>query len=500
MRRDNIWLIKNTIAQYVKIVVSAFCGLLAVRVVLQELGVSDYGIYTLIAGFVAFLGVLNSAMIVSTQRFISVEISKGDFGRITSIYSSSVLIHILLSVIILIIAETIGLYAINHWLNFPDGSKLAVNVVYQCTVFTFLFNVISIPQQAALIAYEKIYISATIGIVESILRLVAAYVLYFVSDSKLITYAVLILAISLLTRGAYNIITIRTTKLKYSHVNSRSHIGSLVGFAWWNLFGGIAMIGKVQGVNIVLNILYGTVINTSYSIANQINSQLMFFSSSIFQSSNSQTIQAWQKKDTFRLDFLLQKVSKIAFSLFLLITIPIFTLTGQILNVWLGTIPEYADVFLKLMILNSFVEMFSTPISFVIQSTGNIKRYSIVISLTLITIIPISYVFLKIGYPPQTVISVTIITNLIVLIIRGYFLKKLASYNPTTYFVKTIIPCFVCVALSLILPFYFLTNTFNCNNYIITGICEVISIILIVFFIFSPVDRRKFVTYAKSKI
>lgn len=498
MKDVNRRLVKNTIAQYIRIVISAVCGLVAVRIVLKELGLSDYGIYTLIGGLVAFLGVLNSAMIVSTQRFISVEIANGNIAKVRDIYSTSVYIHFVLSIIILLLSETLGLYAINFWLNFPSNSLFAVNIVYQCTILTFILNVLSVPQQAMLIAYEKIYIAAIIGIIESILRLTAACILIAFIDSKLIYYSILILIIAIIIRTAYKVATTAITGIKYHKNFSRDNIKSFAGFAWWNLFGGVAMIGKVQGVNIILNLFFGTVINATYGIANQINSQLMIFSSSIFQSSNSQTIQAWKNNDFSRLDFLIQKVSRIAFMLFLIITIPIYILTDDVFNLWLGKIPEYADIFLKLMLLNSYIELFSTPMMFVIQATGKVKKYFIVISSILLLILPISYLFLKWGYPPQTVLSITIVVNIFVLLIRGKYLTILANYSATKYFTKTIFPCIVTIIIGLLIPVYIIPHFIHCSKYIICAMSEIISISSVLFLVFSPSERKQLLAYAKS--
>lgn len=499
MASENRRLIKNTLTQYIRIIVSAICGLISVRILLQQMGIEDYGIYTIIGGFVAFLGILNATMTVSTQRFISVELAANNFIEIRKIYSSSVVIHLILSLIILVLAETIGLYAINHILNFPSDTSKTVNIVYQCTVFTFILNVLSVPQQAVLIAYEKIYLASLIGIAESILRLLAALVLAIISKDKLVVYVFLIFIISLSIRLTYNWAVIRHTGIRFVTCIRKENFTKLIKFAWWTMFGGLANIGKTQGVNIILNLFYGTGVNASFGIANQVNSQLMVFSSSIFQSSNSQTIQAWKNQDMHRLDFLILKVTKVAFILFLLITVPVYILTDKILSIWLGEVPIYCTAFIKLMLINSYIELFSTPLMFIMQASGKIKNYFLIISSILLCILPISYIFLSYGYSPEIVLIVTICINILILMVRILFCNKTANYDAHNYIIKIIVPSLILIFTGVV-GIDYIGAYFRWNSIAICLISEILCILLCTYILVNKQERAKINEFLSYKI
>lgn len=440
MIEANKKIVRNTLVQYFKIIFVALTTLVSVRIVLNQLGVSDYGIFTLIAGVLAFLGILSSALIVSTQRHISLHIASGDKVAVQSVYSASVHLHILLVVCIIIIAETLGLYAVNHILVFPPGRLTAANWVYQCALFAFALNILSLPQQAVMIAYEKMVPYSLISCLEGFLKLCGAIALIYIADDKLIYYALIFAGVSLIIRVIFNIYVVRTTGLRMSAKADRNEIRRLTSFASWNLLGGVANIGKIQGVNIILNLFFNTAINGSYGIANQVNSQLLTFSSSIFQSTNSQTIQAYKKNDSSRLDFLVVNITRFAFVLFFVFTVPIFIFTDQILLLWLNKVPVYSGIFLKLMIINSYVELFSTPLMFIMQANGNIKHYFITVSIVMLLILPISYMLLYFGCSAEMVLIVTILINMLLLKIRLDFVHKVAGYSYGKYVRSALLP------------------------------------------------------------
>lgn len=452
MNNQNKILIQNTIAQYIKIIVSVLTSLLSTRIILQQLGVEDYGIFSVVAGFISLFGVLNSSMIVSVQRFISYEIPTGDSNKISYIYSTSVIIHIIIAFVTFVLCETIGLFFLKNYMSFPSGKLDEALTVYHCVVISFVINIISIPQQAALIAYEKLFLSAVIGIVEVLLKLIAAILLIYISGSKLICYSFLFLAVSVLIRILYSIILkLNVKSLRFRFCYEKTLYKKLLSFAGWNLFGGIANLGKIQGVNVILNMFFNTAINAAYGIANQVNSQLLFFSSSIFQSANSQIIQSYRKNDESRLKFLVFKTSKLAFVLYFSVALFVFISVDDLLKLWLGDVPEYCNLFIKLMLINSCIELFSTPLMFITQATGKIRNYFILISAVMLMILPISYVLLSHGFPPFTVLTVTIVINILLLIIRLIFVKHNTSFDIRSYAMDVILKAFMIIVISTIL-------------------------------------------------
>lgn len=459
MKQDNKIIIKNTIAQYIKTIVSVVVSIYTARVILHELGIEDYGIYSVIASFIALFGILNASMIVSIQRFLSCKIAEDDKEEINRIYSTSILSHIGLALIVLFLAETVGVYFVSEHMVFPAGKLNDALFVFHCVAITFAINIISIPQQAVLVSFEKIFLSSIVGIIESFLKLGIAVALMYFSNNKLVIYAILFAAVSILIRFLYSIaIKLSLGDLKFKFQFNKKTFSKVTGFAGWNLFGGIANLGKIQGVNIILNMFFGTIVNAAYGLANQINSQLLFFSSSIFQASNSQIIQSYKKNDYNRLAFLVSKSAKSAFIIYLIISMPLLIVTDEVINLWLGEVPMYCSTFVILMLLNSYIELFSSPLMLITQATGRIKNYFITISSVMILILPLSYIALKNGASPYAVLYITIAINLVLLGIRLYYVSYNAHF-PIAFYVKQVVaPAFSIIILGAIASYYICMN------------------------------------------
>jgi len=495
MKEQNKIIIKNTIAQYIRVITTALVSIISVRIVLNKLGTDDYGIFSVIAGFIALFGVLNSSLIVSIQRHISYEIPTGNNSKISTLYSTSFTIHILLAIIVFILSETVGLYFMVNFMKFPVGRLDAAILVFHSVVISFILNIISIPQQAILIAYEKIYLSSVIGIIDVFLKLAIAILLVYIDSDKLIFYAYGCLIIAIITFILYLVstyISIKQIRLKITIDKTCFH--QLIGFASWNLFGGIANLGKIQGVNVLLNIFFGTAINAAYGLANVINSQLLFFSSSIFQSSNSQIIQSYRKHDYERLNFITSQTTKFAFIIYFCITSVFLISSHEILTIWLGNVPPYCSIFVRLMLLNSYIELFSSPLMFIMQASGNIKNYFLCISSVMILILPISYVLLKCGAEPYTVLTITITINLILLYIRIWFVKNKAKIPIQEFVYKVILPCLLLFALATPILYAIYLSTGGTWGRIIITTCSSILVVgtLSYFFVLSK-DNRKFI-------
>lgn len=502
MKRENNIIVKNTIAQYIKTIVSVIVNVYSARIILNQLGVEDYGIYSVIVGFVTLFGVLNSVMIVSVQRYISCEIANENYERIRQIYNTSIITHIGLALIVVILAETVGLFFLKEYMVFPNGKIDDAVFVFHCIVISFAINIVSVPQQGALVSFEKIFVSSIIGIIDSFLKLGIAFTLMLVSDEKLKLYALLFACVSILIRVAYSIaIKFHIPQLKFNFWFNKETFNEITGFASWNLLGGIANIGKIQGVNILLNMFFGTVVNAAYGLANHINSQLLFFSASIFQASNSQIAQSYQKGDYKRLEFLVSKPTKMAFILYLIITMPLLITTNEIIYLWLGEIPQYCPVFIVLMLLNSYIELFSSPLMIITQATGRIRNYFIAISSVMIMILPISYLFLKAGANPYYVLYTTIGINIILLSMRLWFVSYNAKF-PIKFYIKDIlIPSFLTIFISTFI-IKIVCNIISLDIYRII-VCTILSptTILIIsgILLLNKTERNQFLRYVYRK-
>lgn len=473
--RNNL-LIKNTVAQYVRMVVSVLVNLWTTRIILNQLGVDDYGIYSVIAGFVTLFGILNSSMVVSIQRYLSAGIK--DEEKVKSIYNNAVIIHLFLALVLVVLLETVGRYFVVNYMTFPAGKLNDAVFVFHCVVVTFVLNVISIPQQAALVAFEKIYLSSLVGIVEVFLKLGIAFALIWKETDKLIFYASLLVVVLFVIRLLYALTVRFSIGLHFKWKIESASLKQLMGFAGWNLFGGVANLGKIQGVNVLLNMFFGTALNAAYGIANQVNSQILFVANSIFQSSNSQLIQSYVNEDSVRLDALVCKSAKFAFVMFFILTLPLYVCADELLTLWLGSVPDFCVLFLRLMLLNSYIELFSNPLMLLMQASGKIKAYFLVISSVMIMILPVSYVFLKQGFPATSVLVVTILINVFLLWIRILFVQKIAHYSCRKYVFRVLLPAFG-IVLGALFVFGFLHCVLHTGAWLTIGVVVAADILLV---------------------
>lgn len=478
MLKANKLIFKNTAAQYLKVIISTVISLFTTRIVLRQLGVADYGVFSVIAGFVTLFGVMNNSMIVAVQRFVSYEIPTKDNNKISSIYTTSLYIHVGMAILVLLLCETVGLYFLKNHMQFPVGKLDDAVFVYHCVIVTLIFNILSIPQQALLVSYEKIFISSIIGIIDTLLKLAGAVILIYISNDKLRAYAFIYAVVAISVRLLYSICVKKyISDIRFTKIFKPGILKELLSFAGWNLLGAVANVFKIQGVNVVLNMFYGTVINTAYGLANQISGNLTVLSSSIFQASNSQVIQAYRNEDLERLNFLVFKMTKFAFALFYLVSLPIVCLSDKLFFLWLGEVPEGSTVFLSLMVVNAVIELFSIPLMYIMQATGNIRKYFIVVSLTMLMIVPISYVLLKIGSPYYIVLIVTIAINILLLCIRTIFVSKVSVFKVRHFIKEIVLPSFIIVIITLAVM-YVLMNVLSLNQWWLTGSCSLLFVVI----------------------
>lgn len=451
MAVNNKRIVYNTVAQYARTIVSAVVALLSTRYVLSSLGVSDYGIYALVAGVISMFGFLSNSLVVAIQRFLACAIADNDVAIESRVYSASQVILFFIGGCILLILMFSASCIVSH-LNIVEDRRIDALYVFYLVAVNFVLTVVSVPQQAALIAYEKIVSLCIIGIIESLLKLLLAISLLFVTKSHLCFYVVGLSIITLFIRFSYTLVLRRCLPfLRFTFFVPATELRHIMQFAGVNLFGGVANLARNQGVNVLLNLFFGTVLNASYSLANQINSQLLFFSTSIFQSSNSQIMQCVRRGNYSRLGSLVTSVTRWAFSIYFLITMPIFSFSKIIIETWLGEMPPYTDDFVRLMLLCSYIELFSVPIMYIIQANGKINSYFSIVSALIISSLPVSYFLLKTGFAPYSVYFGILIVDLLLLVYRLWFVKNVIGTKLCIRFIKMIVRCFLVCAIGLFL-------------------------------------------------
>jgi O-antigen/teichoic acid export membrane protein len=428
-------------------------GLYTSRIVLATLGAVDYGIYNVVGGFVTMFAVISGAMTTATQRFISFEIGKGDDGDVKSMFSTAVVIHLFLAVIIFVIAESVGLWFVNTQMNFPSDRYAAVNWVYQFSVLTFMIDVISVPYNAAIVAYEKMSAFAYISIVEVILKLVIVYLLIISPIDKLIIYAALLAIIAIIIRIIYGIYCSRTFPLCHcSWKMDKADKNRMMSFVSWNLIGSLAGILKEQGINVLLNIFFGPAINAARGVAYQVMAQISGFVSNFQLAMNPQIVKTYAANDKENMFKIVFRGSKFSYMLLFTLSLPMLIECPYILDLWLKDVPSYTSIFLRLVIIIALIDSLSGTLIASMHASGKVREYQIIVGGISLLTLPLAYVLLKLGFVPYFAIIANLIIAMFCLCARLKMLKYTIGLPIRSYLKNVLLRVFFVSLLSPFVP------------------------------------------------
>ena len=400
---NNRKIAKNTLLLYFRMLLTMAVSLYTSRIILNTLGVEDFGIYNVVGGVVAMFSIISGSLSAAISRFITYELGREGYDRLKVIFSSAVTIQVILAFLICILAEVGGVWFLNTQMNIPVERVVAANWVLQCSIFTFMINLISIPYNAAIIAHERMKAFAYVSILEVVLKLLVAFALYIVIFDKLKVYAVLLLIVALIIRFVYAYYCKRHFKeCTYRFIYDKEVLREMAGFAGWNLIGSSAGVLKDQGVNIVINLFCGTTVNAARGIAVQVNNATQSFVRNFMTALNPQITKSYASSDSEYLMKLLYKGSRLSFYMLLLLSLPIIIETDCILSVWLKVVPEHTVNFVRLILVLAMCESISLPLITVMLATGKIRNYSIIVGGLNMMNFPFSYLLLYWGFEPES--------------------------------------------------------------------------------------------------
>lgn len=429
------------------------------RVILNALGVEDFGIYNVVGGVVSMFAFFNSAMSSATQRFLSYEIGKGDFEQLRKTFNATQVIHIGIAVFIFILAETIGLWFVKTYLVIPAERIEAAIWVYHFSVLTFMVSIVQVPYNATIIAHERMNVYAYVSILEVSLKLLIVFLLVSISFDKLKLYGVLYFGIVFIIAAIYRVYTRRNfEETKFEVVKDKNLYKTLINYSGWNLFGNIASVAKGQGVNILINLFFGPALNAARGISTQVQGAINSFVSNFQMAVKPQIIKSYATGDTNYMTTLIIRSSKFSFYLLFILSLPIILEVDQILQLWLKIVPEYAAIFTVLVLVVILIDSVSGPLMTSVQATGKIKTYQAVVGSLQLLILPISYIFLKIGYSPEVTLYINILISLIALLFRMFFLKRLINFPVFEFLKEVIFKSTIIVVVSICLPLFIRIN------------------------------------------
>ena len=482
---NNKRIAKNTLLLYGRMILVLIISLYTSRVILSTLGIEDYGIYNVIGGVVSMFSFLNASMTTSTQRFLTFSLGKGDIKEVSRVFSVSLNIHIILGIAILLFAETFGLWFINDKLVIPPERLNAANIVYQTTVFALIVNIIQVPYNAIIIAYEKMNIYAYVSIVEVLLKLAIVYLLHIISFDKLAVYGILMLAVQILIRLIYGIYcNYNYPFCKFKLIKDHKLYKDLSSFAGWNLFGSLSWMFRGQGVNILLNIFCGPAVNAARGIAYQVNNAINNFVTNFQTALNPQITKQYAANAIEKMENLVFIGAKFSFFLLFMLALPIMINIDFILGIWLKEIPEYTNIFVILILIDSLIScLFSGPLMTSLSATGNIKKYQIVVSSIIITTFPLSWIYLKLGGGPTSVFIVSIFITLAAGIARFVFCKLQIGFSAKRFINYVILPVILVAFLAPVIPVLLIKTICDISEWSRLILLTVVSVISTVFFI-----------------
>lgn len=400
------------------------------RIVLARLGVEDFGIYNVVGGVVALLGFVSSSMSISVQRFMSYVMGKKDYSQVSRIFSMSLQIHVLIAIVLMILLEVFGIYLLEQKLVIPPERMDAALIVFHFSVLSCAISVVQVPFTALTIAYERMELYAYISIVEVILKLLVAFLLGWSTYDSLSLYGGLMFISTVFILLAYLVIFRYLFRaVVYRWIWDVAMFKSLVGFASWTALGEMAWGFTMQGVNIVLNLFFGTRVNAAYGISSQISSAVYRFIGSFQTAVNPQLIKIYAQGDISSMLALAYGGMKYSFFLLLLIAFPLLAEMDFILDKWLGIVPAYAPIFCRMVVLNALLDTLSTLFATLAKAYGNIRNYQVLVSLTLFLNFPLSYWVLRVGAEPYFVFVVYSLISILLILLRCRLISKMLQVS-----------------------------------------------------------------------
>ena len=491
--QNNKRIAKNTLLLYIRMLLLMAINLYTSRIILKALGVEDFGIYNVVGGVVSMFSIICSSLSTAISRFLTFELGKGDKEKLKNIFSASVTIQLLLSIIIVVLVELIGVWFLNTKMSIPTQRIFAANWVLQFSLLTFVINLISIPYNAAIIAHEKMSAFAYVSIIEGIGKLCIAFLIMISPFDKLIFYAILMCTLAIIVRLIYSYYCKRHfEECIYHFIWDKITLNKIFGFAGWNFIGCCSAILRDQGVNILLNIFYGPIVNTARGIAFQVNSAINGFVTNFMTALNPQITKNYASGDYNYMFTLIYKGARFSFYLLLLLSLPVLWNTNYILDLWLGKVPNYTVSFVRLTIIFAMCESVSIPLITAMMATGKIRNYQIVVGGLQMLNFPLSYIALHYGYSPEIAFIIMIVISVMCLIARLIMLRKMINLIINDYIRKVILNVIIVSLITNILPFlisFKMYNTFSFFCYM-TLTCIISSLGAIIFIGCNKSERK----------
>lgn len=501
--QDNKRVAKNTVYMYIRMAFSMLVGLYTSRVVLQVLGVDDFGLYNVIGGIIALFTVLNAALINTTSRFITVSLAKGDAQDTRQIFNMAFLLHFFVGILIVILGETVGLWYLHNKLVIPEGRELAAEWLYQFTIISAFITTLNVPYNATIIAHEKINVYAIVQIIDILLRLIIVLLLKVVPYDKLIFYALLVLLVTILD-FIINYVYSRYhfKEIKFLFYWSWSTFKEILKFIGWALVGNFSSMFYTQGINLMLNAFCGPAVNAARGIAVQVEGVVKQFANNVQTAINPQILKSYAKNEMDRMYYLIIASSRLCFYLLFLISLPILIETDFLLTIWLGNVPDHTVNFVRIILLTVLFDAFINPMFTANLASGKLAIYHGTLAILSYGFMFVTYLSIKYTLIPESVFLCLLVFVVIGFIMRIFIMNKQIGLAPVIYIKNVLFPVAIVVVASAIAPLvihHFLEKGWI--DFLLTSFTSVVSVSLAVFFIGITKGERAFaMDFVRNKI
>ena len=436
-------LTKNTIYLYIKTFASLIISLYTSRMVLVALGVSDFGIWNVIAGVVAMFSFLETSMSGAVSRFISYDLGRGDSALINKTFNSSIQVHILIAIIVFVLAETVGLYFFKNALVIPQERMPAASFIYQCVIVTTLLTMLKVPFVAVIMGAEEMKFFSIVEILYNVLKLVNVLLLLRYAGDRLVAYGILNVLVTLIVLVLYFVVC----RLKFSfcriHLEIEKGLGKkILAFSGFDLFSSVSVVARSQGVNMLLNMFFGVVMNAASGVAMQVQGVVLYFGRNLFDAARPRIIKYYSTGEYEKMGLLINKSSQLTTMVLLLLSVPLIVEIDYVLKLWLSVVPDYAPVFCRFVLLFNIMTTAFLPVTIGIHATGRIKWISIMSGTLYILVVPFAYIGYRVGLPAEIAYAYNLFAAFIVMFVNVGAFRKYVNFFSAKCFVMGVLKCF----------------------------------------------------------
>jgi O-antigen/teichoic acid export membrane protein len=495
-------IVVNTFYLYFKLILTTLVGIYSTYIIIQEIGPDAFGLYSLVGGIVFLIAVLNSAMLSTTNRFIAVEIGKGSKGDINKIFNSALVIHLGLSLLFILSAEIIGGWYIRSSINVESKYINDVNYIFQTSVIATFFYIISVPYQGLLIAKEIFFVKLIIEVIGDFIKLGLLFFILHRSENKLRSFADVMMVVILIQSVLFILFCVIKEKksIKWKFNNSISDYSSMFSFTGWTFLGTISHIGSRQGIAVLVNLFFGITMNAAYGLSTQVYNYIQLFVTNISQAAIPQIMKSQSAGHTDKSLFLAYSIAKISFFAMLIPAIPLLLSLDTIFTIWLNKVPSNTVLFTYLLVINGFIGVLGSSFNPLVQATGIIKKYQLWYAFSMLSVIPVVFIFYRAGLPAYFFGIVTILSSILFLFVQMSILQKLTNFKKELFYSKTIKP--IILVLIAVAPQFYLREYFGQNilDVIYVSFVSVLLILVSIYFFGLSNDEKNLIKYFFNKI